>query len=199
MIKVCGYILVDFFLVSSLAMRTPVKQLFGDKICWMVAFLSALVNIKCVLGGFFMALYRIICSNRPSQKYRRQRQITNQLFLLEWITMLILLGFYFIGAGITGTNSDIASCRGLSLEMDRLIQRASRTSKWNMEVGEKFMFTSIFLSQLFIILEMVCIYIFPFKKLLSLFQKISNLYSSFQKSFKCPNQLHWGIFSTLIV
>ena len=194
MIKVCGYLVIDFFLVSSLAMRTPVKELFGDKVCWMDAFLAAFLSFKYVLGGFFMALYRIICSNRPSQKYRRQRQITNQLFLMEIITMLSLLGFYFIGAGITGTNSDIASCRGLSLEMDRLIQKASGTSKWNMEVGEKFMFTSIFLSQLFIILEMVCIHLFTFRKLFSLFQKISNLHNTFQKSFKCPNQLHWGIF-----
>ena len=77
--------------------------------------------------------------------------------------MLLLLGFFFIGAGITGTNSDIASCRGLSLEMDRLIQKASGTSKWNMEVGENFMFTSIFLSQLFIILELVCIHFYPFR------------------------------------
>ena len=192
MIKVCGYLLVDFFLVSSLAMRTPVKELFGDNVCWMVAFLATLGSFKYVLGGFFMALYRIICSNRPSQKYRRQRQITNQLFLLEWITMLILLGFYFIGAGITGTNSDIASCRGLSLEMDRLIQRASGTSKWNMEVGEKFMFTSIFLSQLFIISEMVSIHLFPFRKLLSLCQTFiihfKNCFSAplgHLKSFDC--------------
>ena len=163
MITVCGYLVIDFFLVSSFAMRTAVKELFSDKVCWMVAFLAALLNIKAVLGGFFMALYRIICSNRPSQKYRRQRQITNQLFLMEGITMLLLLGFYFIGAGITGTNSDIASCRGLSLEMDRLIQKASGTSKWNMEVGENFMFTSIFLSQLFIILELVCIHFYPFR------------------------------------
>ena len=163
MMKECGYLVIDFFMVSSLAMRTPMKELFGDKVCWMVAFLATLLSFKYVLGGFFMALYRIICFNRPSQKYQGQRRITNQLFLMEWITMLLLLGFYFIGAGITGTNSDIASCRGLSLEMDRLIQKASGTSKWNMEVGENFMFTSIFLSQLFIILELVCIHFYPFR------------------------------------
>ena len=165
MIKVCGFLVIDFFIILSLTMRTPVKELFGDIVCWMVVFLDNLISTKYVLGGFFMALYRIICSYRPTQKYQRQRQITNQLFLIEWIIMLFLLGFYFIGSGITGTNSDIAFCRGLSLEMDRLIQRASGTSKWSMEVGDKFMFTSMFFAQLFIILELVSIHLFPFRKL----------------------------------
>ena len=42
-----------------------------------------------LLGGFFMALYRIILTKIPSiaLNVRSQRRITNELIVLEWVTL----------------------------------------------------------------------------------------------------------------
>ena len=155
MIKVIIGFLLDFFSISSLVTRTSVEKLFGETTCWMYVFMEILVTLKYVLGGFFTALYRIICMGRPGQKQVRQRQITNQLFKMELITTILFLGIYFIGAGIAGTNAEMAYCRGLPFEMDQLIQKARGTSQWNIEVGEYFSLTTIIFAEVFMGLEMV--------------------------------------------
>ena len=111
--------------------------------------MEILISSKYILGGFFMALYRMICMERPAQKQERQRQITNQLFKIEWITIILFVGIYFIGAGIAGTNVEMAYCRGLPFEMDQLIQKARGTSQWNKEVGEYFQLTTIIFAEVF--------------------------------------------------
>ena len=157
MIKVSIGFILDFFSISSLAMRTSVEKLFGETTCWMYIWMEILISSKYILGGFFMALYRIICMVRPAQKQERQRQITNQLFKMEWITIILFVGIYFIGAGIAGTNVEMAYCRGLPFEMDQLIQKARGTSQWNKEVGEYFQLTTIIFAEVFMGLEMVSI------------------------------------------
>ena len=157
MIKVSIDPFIHFFSISSLAMRTPVEELFGETICWMYIFIGELLAIKYVFGGFFMALYRIICMVRPGQKQERQRQITNHLFKMEWIIIVSFLGIYLIGAGIAGTNVEMAYCRGLPFEMDQLIQRTRGTSQWNIEVGEYYSSTALIFAEIFMGLEMVSV------------------------------------------
>ena len=69
----------------------------------------------------------------------------------------VFVGIYFIGAGIAGTNVEMAYCRGLPFEMDPLIQKARGTSQWNKEVGEYFQLTTIIFAEVFMGLEMVSI------------------------------------------
>ena len=157
MIKVSIDPFIHFFSISSLAMRTPVEQLFGETICWMYIFMEELIAIKYVFGGFFMALYRIICLMRPGQKQERQRQITNHLFKMECIIIVSFLGIYLIGAGIAGTNVEMAYCRGIPFEMDQIIQRARGTSQWNIEVGEYFSLAALIFAEMFMGLEMVSV------------------------------------------
>ena len=133
------------------------EELFGETTCWMYIFMEEIIGMKYVLGGFFMALYRIICMVRLGQKQERQRQITNQLFKMELITTILFLGIYFIGAGIAGTNAEMAYCRGLPFELDQLIQKARGTSQWNIEVGEYFSLTTIVFVEVFMCLEMVSV------------------------------------------
>ena len=157
MIKVSIDPFIHFLSISSLAMRTPVEELFGETTCWMYIFMEEIIGMKYVLGGFFMALYRIICMVRLGQKQERQRQITNQLFIMEWIIIVSFLGIHLIGAGIAGTNVEMAYCRGIPFEMDQLIQRARGTSLWDIEVGEYFSLTTIVFVEVFMCLEMVSV------------------------------------------
>ena len=100
-------------------------------------------------------IYRIICMKRPGQKHQRQRQITNQLLLMEGITMLLLVGICFFGGVISGTNFEVAFCRGHSMEFDQIIQKARGISQWKMELGIYVMLIPMMFSLIFVALEMV--------------------------------------------
>ena len=52
-----------------------------------------------VLGGFFIAIYRFILMRIPNVvlNIKQQRQITNQLVVLEWIALGLLSVIFEIG------------------------------------------------------------------------------------------------------
>ena len=140
---------------SSLSLDTPIKELYGESFSWFFSFIYACRAIRYVVGGFFMAIYRMICMKNQVQGLKRQNQIMNQLMVLDWITMFFLVGFHFIGADITGTDSSMAFCRGHSMSMDQIIQKSKGTTQWQISVGIKFTNTAIFYCQVLIALEMV--------------------------------------------
>ena len=92
---------------------------------------------------------------RPGQKHQRQRQITNQLLLMEGITMVLLVGMCFFGGVISGTNFEVAFCRGHSMEFDQIVQKARGISQWKMELGIYVMLIPMMFSLIFVALEMV--------------------------------------------
>ena len=53
------------------------KEIFGEISCWIVKFAVVSICLKQVLGGFFMAFYRIICMKRPdiALNLNKQRHI----------------------------------------------------------------------------------------------------------------------------
>ena len=77
-----------------------------------------------------MAMYRIICLKRPAMKLVRQKQIVNQLLVLEFLTTAILLGFFFGASSIgdSGISVTTSICTGNSGEMDKIIQEATGKS-----------------------------------------------------------------------
>ena len=106
-------------------MNKSIKKLFGEIICWIVSFAYNLSAIKAILGGLFMAVHRVLCLKFPKITFNPQiqRQISKQLMVLEWLTIMFLGGFNSIQAFLTDTNSVMAFCRGHSLEMDLIIKQ----------------------------------------------------------------------------
>ena len=92
-------------IILLIATRTPMSKLFGDNSCRIMAIVQSCSFIKLILGGFFMAIYRMICLKRPAMKLARRKQIANQILGLEFLTSVILLGF-LIGARAIGDSGD---------------------------------------------------------------------------------------------
>ena len=91
--------------LASLVTEKPVGELelFGKNICWIFSFLASCCVTKIGVSGFFLAIYRIICLKWPLQGMKKLRQISNELIVLEWITMFL----------IQGTDMALAFCRYL--------------------------------------------------------------------------------------
>ena len=86
----------------------------------------------------------------------RQRRITNHLLILEWLTLFFLVGFHFIGVAFSKTDPIIAFCKGHSMEMDHIIQKANgETTQWSISVSMLFTNTLLFYLQMLIVLELV--------------------------------------------
>ena len=111
-----------------IATRTPMSKLFGDNSCRIMTICHTCSVIKLILGGFFMAVYRMICLKRPAMKLARQKQIANQILVLELLTSVILFGF-FIGAraiGDSGRGSAMKLiCNDDTLEMDQISHKTT--------------------------------------------------------------------------
>ena len=151
------------------------KEIFGEISCWIVKFAVVSICLKQVLGGFFMAFYRIICMKRPdiALNLNKQRHIRNQLLVLELTTLIFLSAIELFGTKMRGTSSILAVCRGNSMSMDHILHLATGTTQWEISVGTKFQMTTMVYCQLFIILELV-IYIILFVHIYCHNEKLMN-------------------------
>ena len=104
-----------------------------------------------------MAVYRIILMKKPNiaMNLQSQREITNGLTVLEWLTLLFIHGIHLFGTSLNGTGPMMAFCNGNSMAMDHIIQRASGSSKWQIKVGHKCTITGLIYLHFFIALELV--------------------------------------------
>ena len=102
---------IPILVLASLVTETPVGELFGKNVCWIFTFLASCCVTKIGVSGFFLAIYRIICLKRPLQGMKKLRQISNELIVLEWITMFLIQGIHISGIGFTGTDMTLAFCR----------------------------------------------------------------------------------------
>ena len=103
--KLIFNLLPTLFVVISIVCGTPIKDLYGDYMCWILSGLMASNCLKQTLGGFTVAMYRIVCLERPeiAMSQQNQRKLRNHLLFLELATMTLLLGFCCGGAVIAGT------------------------------------------------------------------------------------------------
>ena len=112
---------LNLFLVlivfSSFLMETSIYELFGETLSWIVSITFACLSTKGVLGGLSMAFFRIICLKNKNigTNLQKQKRITNELLILELVTLLLFIGFYFTGVTISGTDVVIAFCKGSML------------------------------------------------------------------------------------
>ena len=104
---------IPILVLASLVTETPVGELFGKNVCWIFSLLASCCVTKIGVSGFFLAIYRIICLKRPLQGMKKLKQISNELIVLEWITVVFLTGIHISGIGFTGTDLSLASCRYL--------------------------------------------------------------------------------------
>ena len=104
------------FILLSLFYGTPVKTLYGDAMCWVLLGSLSCLCMKQILGGFFIATYRIICLKRPdiAMNIRSQRKLKNQLLRLELITMVLFLELLYFGVTISGTEPSMEFLRLVS-------------------------------------------------------------------------------------
>jgi hypothetical protein len=103
--KLIFNLLPTLFIVISIVCGTPIKDLYGDYLCWIFSGLLNSSGIKQTLGGFFIAIYRIICLKKPkiAMSLQNQRKLKNHLLCLELATMVLLFVYFYEGANITGT------------------------------------------------------------------------------------------------
>ena len=97
------------FILLSLFYGTPVKTLYGETICSILSGLISCLYMKQILGGFFIATYRIICLKRPdiAMNVQNQRKLRNQLLHLEMTTMGLFLALFGLVATYYGTEPSI--------------------------------------------------------------------------------------------
>ena len=106
-------ILPALFALISICVGTPIKHLYGDHLSWIISGLWCCYCVKQTLGGFFVAIYRIICLERPdiAMSLQSQRKLRNHLLRLELATMVLLLVYWYGGASITGTEPSMELLR----------------------------------------------------------------------------------------
>ena len=106
-------ILSALFALISIVSGTPIKDLYGDHLYWIISGLWFSSVVKQTLGGFFIAIYRIICLKRPkiAMNLQNQRKLRNHLLRLELATMVLLLVYFYVGASITGTEPSMEFLR----------------------------------------------------------------------------------------
>ena len=116
-------------------------------------------GLKMVLGGFFIAIYRFILMRIPNVVFniKQQRQITNQLVVLEWIALGLLSVMFEIGRierrpGVTPVGF---VCINQSIEI-------TETPEWLISSRIPFVAIGIVLVQIFIVGELI-IYLILFK------------------------------------
>ena len=105
------------FTLLSLFYGTPVETLYGDAMCWVLLGIMSCIYMKQILGGFFIAAYRIICLKRSdiAMNIKSQRKLRNQLLRLELITMVLFLELLYFGTTISGTEPSMEFLRLVSL------------------------------------------------------------------------------------
>ena len=95
------------FILLSLLYGTTVKTLYGDIICSILSGLIICLYMKQILGGFFIASYRMICLKRPAMNILKQRKLRNELLCLELATMALFLVLFYFVATTSGTEPSI--------------------------------------------------------------------------------------------
>ena len=107
--KLIFNLLPVLFALISIVSGTPIKDLYGDHLSWIMSGLCCCAAVKQTLGGFFVAIYRIICLKRPeiAMSLQNQRKLRNNLLCLELTTMVLLLVYFYKGATITGTEPSL--------------------------------------------------------------------------------------------
>ena len=110
----------------SIVMETSIGALFGEAICWIIDSLFVIHGIVSVLGELFMAIFRVLCIKyqKIGINIQLQQQISHQLLFLEWIIMVLFIGFRFIGVYVSGTTPILAFCHGHSMEMETILKKA---------------------------------------------------------------------------
>ena len=135
-----------------------IQDIFGTP-CFFMQSLVLCKGLKMVLGGFFIAIYRFILMRIPNvvMNIKQQRQITNQLVVLEWIALGLLTVIFEIGRilrrpGVTPVGF---VCINQSIEV-------TDTSEWPIASRIPFLAIGIVLVQIFIVGELI-IYLILFK------------------------------------
>ena len=106
-------VLPALFALISIVVGTPITHLYGDHLSWIISGLWCCYCVKQTLGGFFVAIYRIICLKRPeiAMSLQNQRKLRNNLLCLELTTMVLLMVYFYEGATITGTEPSMELLR----------------------------------------------------------------------------------------
>ena len=85
-------ILLSSIWILALALGSPFNKVIGVNMCWFMYNVTFYHRIKQSLGSFFMTFYRVLCVKRPGMKLIRRQKIINELFCLEGIVTVFLLG-----------------------------------------------------------------------------------------------------------
>ena len=111
--KLIFNLLPALFALISIVSGTPIKDLYGDHLSWIMSGLCCCAAVKQTLGGFFVAIYRIVCLKRPeiAMSLQNQRKLRNHLLRLELATMVLLFVYSYEGASITGTEPSMEFLR----------------------------------------------------------------------------------------
>ena len=85
-------IIICSFFTWALALGLPFDKLIGVNSWWFLYNAAFYRKMKQSLGSFFMTFYRVLFVKRPGMKLIRRKKIIKQLFCLEGIVTVFLLG-----------------------------------------------------------------------------------------------------------
>ena len=97
----------------SMVMKIPAIFVLGEIMCWIIAVGFTCLLSKTILGGLFIALYRVIVIKyqKVALNLQVQWKISKELQKLEGVALISFVGFHMIGASLTGTDPIMALCK----------------------------------------------------------------------------------------
>ena len=148
-----------FKLTLATLNRGPLHQMLQGTPCIVTRSLFHCRALKVALGGFFMSVYRIILMRRPdiAMSVKSQRRITNELVVLEWLTLGILFVMLNVGINLKGPRHGIMNFFSCS---DQLKEN-TELEEWIL-IGKQYQTYTVIVIQMFIVAEFI-MYIILFK------------------------------------
>ena len=130
--------------------------------------------IKAGLGGFFMAIYRLICMKKSAiaMSVQTQQKIVNELIILEWIILALLTATAIVGSKLKGEFLGIKNFLSSTQKFKNIndfvylgppVCRATKMEKLSeTPLGRHLIGSALVCSQIFVVVELL-IYIILFK------------------------------------
>ena len=103
-------------ILTSLIAATPIKQLLTYG-CEIFYFLAVAHNTIMIVGGFMMALFRILCIKLSGYLVVDLTSMVNIILLVQYALISCLVSAYCVAAKLYGSSSLLEFCHGYTTEV----------------------------------------------------------------------------------
>ena len=137
--------------IISLTLATPILDLYGPNACDLYYGFLIAHNTLVATGGFFMALFRMLCVQFQSYIQSLEKLMVKLL----WLQYMCSVGMWTLGwvaVDVYGSSNTFDFCRGYTTKMAHVLMNQNPEEK---EKGKRLLLTSILFPQTFVILEFI--------------------------------------------